>query len=71
MIKLWGLVDQTYRQRGADGGWGGLEERGYEGGDLRRIKNEISIMEHVEHNTTIERNVKNEDDIEDFKVLSC
>ena len=46
-------------------GWGrgGVGGRGYEGGGWSRIKYYIARMEYVEHNTTIEHNVMNEDDI--------
>ena len=40
---------------------GGIEE-----GDWNIIKDEISMMEHVEYNNPIGHNIMNEDDIEDI-----
>ena len=40
-----------------------------EGGCCSIIKDEIESMEFVEHNTTIGRNVMNEDYIEDFSSV--
>ena len=47
---------------GCGGGYGG--GRGDEGGVWSRIKDEVSRIERVEHNTTFGHNVMNEDDIE-------
>ena len=44
-------------------GWRGKEKKG---GGWSRIKYEITIMERVEHNTTIGHKVMNEDGIEQF-----
>ena len=46
-----------------EGGWRSL---GGSVGGWRIIKDEISRMEHVEHNITIGNNVINEEDIEGF-----
>ena len=53
---------------GCGGGYG--VGRGDEGGGWSRIKDEVSRIEFVEHNTTFGHNVMNEDDIEDFKVFT-
>ena len=50
-----------------EGGYGG--RRGYEGGGWSRLKDEITRIERVEHNTTIGHIVTNEDGIKDFKVF--
>ena len=50
---------------GREDGW----QRGDEGGGCSGIKYVITLMERVEHNTTIGHNVMNEDSIEYFKSV--
>ena len=68
-------MDDGGWRRGGGGGMGGGWGRGYgrvkgdDGGGCSRIKNEIVIMECVEHNTPIDHNVMNEYVIEAFKKV--
>ena len=63
----WRIYRGAMEEIGCGGGYG--VGRGDEGGGWSRIKDEITRIERVEHNTTIGHIVTNEDGIKDFKVF--
>ena len=68
MVMEEGCWSRRYLGELEKGGWGIGDGGGrwYEGGCWSRIKDKLSRMERVQHNTTIGNNIIIDDSIEDF-----